>query len=314
MFFIDDISKEKCWFKDNYPPFTYIHVYDIKDYDLNGVSKPVFWNAGEFLHEETLAHFDKYSAYWVTGDCNYQQHNTNNLELIYFPIHDYAATQIWSRQSLDIDCKEHTHLCLNAKDVGHRRFIASLLDKRGITTYLQINNVQEFFHPSLGFTVDQYHQALTFDTPCRPFDTTNHIRHLPRDIFQKTCYSVIGETTFQTWRNQIVKGFLTEKTYSAIANCHPFILAAPYGRLEQLHDEGYHTFSAWWSEDYDAEKNDGRRLGMIGEVITEIQKYSLDDWKIILSEMRDVLENNQDKLYSIDIDDRITKKLTNKML
>ena len=294
--------------------FTYIQVFDPKEYTVDDTLPVVFWHAAEFLIREELEFFDRrYNGYYITGDSNYHLHRTNNLELIYFPIHDYAATRIWDNIPLNIDKKTHTHLCLNGKDIGHRRYIASLLNDTGILTYLEIKDMDYFFKGELGFTKEQLKQANTLCNPVRPFDSTNLIRNLPDDIFHKTCYSVIGETAYQTEYKTAVKGFLTEKTYSALANNHPFVLAAPVGRLRQLHDEGYITFSEWWDESYDDVASDGKRLTMIGDVISKLQGYSLDDWKIILDEMKDVLRHNRELLYSIDIDERITKRLTNKV-
>lgn len=43
----------------------------------------------------------------------------------------------------------------------------------------------------------------------------------------------------------------TEKTYKPIMLCMPFIMVGNYHSLKCLKEDGYQTFSKWWSEDYD---------------------------------------------------------------
>lgn len=66
-------------------------------------------------------------------------------------------------------------------------------------------------------------------------------------LYEKTSYSIISETHYHTVtvvENQEYP-MLSEKTYKAIINCHPFILAGNYGSLDKLESLGFKTFKEY---------------------------------------------------------------------
>jgi hypothetical protein len=67
-----------------------------------------------------------------------------------------------------------------------------------------------------------------------------HYSGLPFDfsLYQNTALSIISETMLDTHT-----GFLTEKTYRAIANNHPFIFVGSESSLKALENNGFKTFT-----------------------------------------------------------------------
>ena len=65
-------------------------------------------------------------------------------------------------------------------------------------------------------------------------------------VYNNTSLSYVVET----WMDDTM--FLTEKTYRAIVNRHPFVLAGPVKSLEYLHSLGFKTFHEFIDESYDS--------------------------------------------------------------
>lgn len=105
-------------------------------------------------------------------------------------------------------------------------------------------------------------------------------------LYADTSFSVIAETTFE---NRAHNPFITEKTWRAMANHHPFIMAADTGTLSHLESLGFRTFREYLARpDYDGLTDIEQRLQAVVENVrywTEnIQKHA-DDIK------RDVQHN-----------------------
>jgi hypothetical protein len=106
--------------------------------------------------------------------------------------------------------------------------------------------------------------------------------------------SVITETRF----SQPTTTF-SEKTLSAIAKLRPFILVAPPYALEYLKSYGFKTFSDYWDESYDQETNHEQRLLKIFKVIDYIDTLSINDLKMMLTDMEKILNHNYQTLTTI---------------
>jgi len=104
----------------------------------------------------------------------------------------------------------------------------------------------------------------------------------------KECFcAVINETRFAQ-----PFGYFSEKTTTAIESRLPVLLVAPPKTLEYLKTFGFKTFDRWWDESYDLEEDHEKRLIKIFKVIDFINKKSLDELKVIYSEMKEILDHN----------------------
>ena len=97
---------------------------------------------------------------------------------------------------------------------------------------------------------------------------------------------------------------LTEKTYSAIANLHMFVIAGPLGCLQLLRDQGFQTFGDLWDESYDTCRNEKMRLDKIFETITYI---SSQDMLSLYEKCKERLLHNQNLIYTIDMKSRVNE-------
>lgn len=97
-------------------------------------------------------------------------------------------------------------------------------------------------------------------------DTVNH-------YYKNSYINIINETYFF---NNIIH--LTEKTYKPIAYKQPFIMLAAPGSLKHIQNMGFKTFSEFWDESYDSEKDHNKRFNMLIELIKDIATW--DDAKM----------------------------------
>lgn len=117
----------------------------------------------------------------------------------------------------------------------------------------------------------------------------------------KECFcAIINETRYAQ-----PFGYFSEKTLTAIWAKLPFILVAPPYTLEYLKTFGFKTFDKWWDENYDREENHEKRLIQIYNLIDYINSKSINDLKIIYTEMQDILNHNAEIIKTIPFNDKI---------
>lgn len=75
-----------------------------------------------------------------------------------------------------------------------------------------------------------------------------YIRRILKDVYLDSWVSVVSEVSYG---NDSLSVFISEKTFKAIACCHPFIILGSQGSLQKLKDMGYRTFDGWIDESYD---------------------------------------------------------------
>jgi hypothetical protein len=201
--------------------------------------------------------------------------------------------------------------------------------RTAVVSLLKINNLLEYGYVS--FTVRTHDGVtLTYDGLLNCFYTENHITsifkeneslisniepmyldttkenhhlahplgitdsHMP--LYQDTYFSLITETAaYQRYSDDGFTGagrILSEKTFKAIINCHPFILVAMPGALELLKSLGYKTFSPWINEDYDTEANDATRTLMIIEEVKKLCNLSTTELTEFLAFAKPIVEYN----------------------
>lgn len=258
----------------------------------------LLWHAGEAFVEDTTSL--QRDFVYVTG---------NALLKNYFNIHDIAASKIWENKLEWNINKSKKFLFLNGRDVGHRRYLLAHLYNNNMLedclySYRELKGIDHWFDPVLGFNAEDIAYARSTDhiLPHAPFDNTNLIRNLSQDIYQDTYCSIVGETTFQHYRTQVPPLMLTEKTYSACANLHMFIIAGAAGSLALLKKQGFETFDDIWDESYDTITNTAQRLRAICETISYVNTL---DMPSVYEKCKDRMLHNQNLIYTIDVKSRV---------
>lgn len=105
----------------------------------------------------------------------------------------------------------------------------------------------------------------------RLFNKINHCPSYPYDhkvLFTDSKVSLIPETYY--YFNQA--HFITEKTYKAIYNHHPFTILGTAGSLKVLRSKGYKTFAGVCDEIYDQCANDRKRVDLVINATNQLIK------------------------------------------
>ena len=285
-----------------YPDCSFIlhMVFDSDGFDnIPYIDLPLLlWHAGEAFPEDTSRLKRKFV--YVTG---------NALSPFYFNVHDIAASKIWNTKLNFNKKKNKKFLFLNGKDVGHRRYILADLYHKGILidciwSYIDRQSIDWWFNKDLGFDdADMnYANSVTHIIPYQPLGNSNLIRNLNQSIYSDTYMSIIGETAFQHYRNQTLPLMLTEKTYSACANLHMFVIAGPMGSIDLLKQQGFETFGDLWDESYDTIANTKHRLQAVCNTIDYINKQDLAS---LYEKCEQRLKHNQSLIYNINVKNRV---------
>lgn len=117
-----------------------------------------------------------------------------------------------------------------------------------------------------------------------------------KQFYEETYFSVVTETLCMRIHSQDghtgIGRLLSEKTFKAMLNKHPFILVGVPKTLQLLKELGYKTFSPWIDESYDDEYDDCKRLLMIIQEIKKLSGLNPDELTKFLKFARDIVEHN----------------------
>lgn len=110
-----------------------------------------------------------------------------------------------------------------------------------------------------------------------------------QEHFVKSYCSIILETHFDAGGSG--GAFVTEKTFKAIKNGHPFVVVGTPHTLATLRDLGYRTFDHAIDNSYDNIENNTQRWQAVKASIQELQKQNLQQW--FTSCWEDILHNQR---------------------
>jgi hypothetical protein len=115
-------------------------------------------------------------------------------------------------------------------------------------------------------------------------------------FYEETYFSIVTETLCMRIHSHDghtgIGRILSEKTFKAILNKHPFIIVGVPKTLQLLKNLGYKTFSPWIDEAYDDEYDDCKRLLMIAEEVKKLTELTPEELTNFLKFAREIVEYN----------------------
>jgi hypothetical protein len=111
------------------------------------------------------------------------------------------------------------------------------------------------------------------------------------------------EFSFVVESNLVNKGFVTEKTFKALAFSHPFIVYGPPGVLELLHCNGFETFDEIFNESYDTDISSNNRLT---KLLANVDNYTA---RTLITEQK--LKHNRNHFFNLDL---VKRKITEEII
>lgn len=187
--------------------------------------------------------------------------------------------------------RKHYFTCLNRYIKPHRMKIVMHLHQNNFLDQGLVSLHEYQFHSELPpdipqDLIDMLPLVVDFQDEQIFNDHSCDNRHL----YDNSYFSIIGETLFSY--DEVEMGFITEKTFKAIINLHPFLLVGNIHTLRRLKELGFETFDGYINESYD-DADDKNRMKLICDEITRLCNMNwaqIHDW---YGSMADILLHNQ---------------------
>jgi hypothetical protein len=244
-----------------------------------------------------------------------------DFDVEFFPAFDTRGANLWDGQPAEITLdKSKKFSCLNAKDGPHRRFIFSQLYHNGLLpegnasykcTNWGLDFKKEFFYffKGQGFTDEQLTEINTATDSIESMlpimlDDYNIANKLARETFTDTYINIVNETDYINVPHYYRKGFVTEKTFNAIANNQMFIIVGHATSLQTVIDMGYKTFDGIIDESYDTILNNGDRLLAVRNEIIRFLNRPIEQIRDDYIKVQDIIKYNRDRLFAQNLSTR----------
>jgi hypothetical protein len=132
----------------------------------------------------------------------------------------------------------------------------------------------------------------------RQFETSDHYSKTIHHFFDDSYFSVIPECRYAFGGEDELDApaMISEKTFFAMRNFHPFVIMGEPYTLARLRDYGYQTFSSWIDESYDVVLNPADRAIAIAKVIEGLCKMPDAEIRLMVSDMNNTLRHNHSQL------------------
>lgn len=176
------------------------------------------------------------------------------------------------------DLLSNSHASILCKD-EHLKKLASLTMFNDVYSYQVLSK----FNKSIDDI--EYVQQDDLNLHCQgfPYDETKFTNSAISIVPETTCYHHI---------------FITEKTYYAIYNNHPFVICSTPGTLAEIRRLGYKTFDSVIDESYDLCPDIVRRMQMVGRSAKQLLEHKHE--RVV----KDIVEfNNQ--LFATKVEEEI---------
>ncbi len=118
---------------------------------------------------------------------------------------------------------------------------------------------------SMGFNV------LDWDYPNYKNDVFSNLKYTTKSHYADTYFNIITETSFE---NNSLN--LTEKSFKALANCHPFLIIGDCGSNQYLHSLGFYPYDDLIDYKFDSIIDNHSRLNAVLNEIKKIHSFGKD--------------------------------------
>jgi len=150
----------------------------------------------------------------------------------------------------------------------------------------------------LGFNV------LDWDYPNIKNDVFSNFLYTTKSHYSETYFNIITETSFE---NNSLN--LTEKSFKALANCHPFLIIGDCKSNEYLRTLGFEPYNDLIDYEFDSIVDNQKRLN---NVLGEIRKIHLKGEKYILSWYKNNIEKikkNRNRFFEFSFSEMIDETI-----
>lgn len=203
----------------------------------------------------------------------------------------------------NIDSEKKDFLLLTRHWKKHRIFLLNQLHRLGLDNSL-VSWEKSYYSEKMIEELFMYDRneefAKLLKETSKYIDVTDLINvsgygYENKEMYINSYISVVTESIFFQTEPKFPTGFLSEKIWKPIGQCHPFILAGPSKSLNYIKNKfGFKTFHPHIDETYDDVDDDMERLKLIQIEIDKFAKKTNKDKRQFLENVKDVCFYNQE--------------------
>lgn len=243
------------------------------------------------------------------------KYNTDKIRAIWTRIAEryMSTTYHCPPKTLCLTHYDKKFINLNRRRRPHRAMLVALLDILGLRDkgYISLgvsdanngwekawDNIETYIKDKTMLELFNTNKDRVFNIPDLYLDkddlTVNYFENEPStdEYYINSYFSLVSETIFFK-ESPIRDPFgISEKTFKAILNKHPFIIVGMANSLSLLRSLGYKTFGSIIDERYDSEEADDIRLMMIAKEVKRLCALDERQLKDFLNKARDIVEHN----------------------
>lgn len=254
------------------------------------------YNAGSIFNKKynmNIYYFDLFLMNWIGNR--------------YYDIKKY--------KELELDKINYNISCFNLREDYHRTILGVLLAHES-NALVTLHNYFDYLHITNNDVIDinqfseELKKRLKFNfTKIKDFDLTYDISSKDKPGYftvssrqqdlnisgiQKSAINIVTETRYTT---PLI--YISEKTIKPLMCMRPFIIAGPPYTLRLLKKFGFKTFGDFWDESYDDELDHAKRLEMVYNLSKQMTSKNINELKIMLLKMKDILEYNREQVLKL---------------
>lgn len=330
--FIDFISKESLHNIKNDKSF-----YLLINYSMEGVFPSDFFvNLYSILDDNKIPH-SKVIVLSSAVDINnlhkkIRNHNPNKIHTMYYPwslrlkskemkeIYEGEDYKFWDNieqkntivHEHDLDrsiIRKNKFILMNRRLRPHRWALLSLLGESFIKENLVSFDSKLFYREN---HIDFFQHHVSEKNKDYAFESAQDLYKIKKSVIDYEDLNSVWGFNFElkepyldsyihicTETNFYEDGlYFSEKTWKPMAHLQPFIHLNKSGALSELKKLGFKTFEPFINEDYDNEVDDRKRMDMIYNEISKINKLSIKEIHEWYYSIYDILIYNRDLLFS----------------
>lgn len=199
----------------------------------------------------------------------------------------YFYIQVYRHKLLDHFYFSMDEIDPDQREIVNRNFFSS-------TAYDFLKSVGDQTNSSNLVDIEQATKLLPLTLDTNTFNYPNINNNDLITYFENSLISVVTETNFSD------NVHITEKTFKAIYNLHPFILVSSHHSLKYLRSLGFYTFNNYWDESYDDEPDIHVRMNKIINLIRSISQWDNNRRLSFSINIKSYLEYNKKLLLKTD--------------
>lgn len=273
----------------------YDHLYSLVDF-LGIPSSTIIYLTSNLRAAEELS---------VAEDLN----GRSGLQVVVGDWFSRESVRICERQ-IDTYCacpRPHKlFLCLNRHFNHYRQYLVLELERAGILdeglvslarddAAVHMLNPEYYIpwggdHDELAASAKRLVPRLPLITDLPDF-SINQVEVASTSLYDETLLSLVTETTCDPSFL-----FVTEKVYKTMIMQHPFMIMGSPGTLKYLRSQGFKTFSEFWDESYDEERDPRTKALMIISELKRLSALSYDERVQLACDVRMITEHNKQQV------------------